>query len=681
MAKVEIEKQRTVKTVKKTTKITQATLRLFRAVPRVSDVPLPQDEYEALTYRTTPDGFIFTPDAVAGRSPEELSRLVEIADQEVGLSGAQANSSFHKSWSKIANASMTQLVVEQILHYITTYGFEAAGFYDEASVYIPLEPLDVPQLKDEKLPLTVIRGLTKEQLRERTYSLLSGVALKESTVKDAVTVCQYLGFAAEDVQQIRNRETRAALFLLLGLTPKDPTEFLRLLVSSVTESTLLIKNKKTVEKLRQAEVRQLTSQLRKYETAYGLASLSSIFLRFKPLFLAMKRKGVDCPTNTIINQLRKLAEKNHKPMRPVFLNEVTAVLRTAPTSSVLAKLADELAGASIFQKIKLAYALQYRTQLDVDSILYRIRNGRSFATEFSYDKPAAAAKALKVVRASIVESLRPSVEGKRVFFPERIQYTLPATEKQFTGSFPSGTSVSVPENLVFGIHWENQKGHRIDLDLSLLDASGTKYGWDAYYRSEDRGILFSGDVTDAPKGASELFRIRGPVAKVIDKSFRSILFVNYFNYNAEVPVPVKIFVAQEPVVRKGRPGNNQDYVVDPNNIVATTQTVLTKQQRILGLVTHDAETNGAKFIFAESDLGNTISVGRSYAYGYDDEHKRDYVQQARDYLFALYRNPIDLRSVLVDAGAEVVERRNHETDVDLSPDTLGKDSILSLFRQ
>ena len=46
--------------------------------------------------------------------------------------------------------------------------------------------------------------------------------------------------------------------------------------------------------------------------------------------------------------------------------------------------------------------------------------------------------------------------------------------------------------MIFGVNWFNTNNNRIDLDISLVSAEIGKIGWDASYRSEDRGILFSG---------------------------------------------------------------------------------------------------------------------------------------------------------------------------------------------
>ena len=83
------------------------------------------------------NGYILSPEVVFNYPNIDI--LLTTIDEEIGLSGKQMNASFHKSWQKVRDADIIQLVMEQIIHYITTYGFERLGIYDENSVYIPNE--------------------------------------------------------------------------------------------------------------------------------------------------------------------------------------------------------------------------------------------------------------------------------------------------------------------------------------------------------------------------------------------------------------------------------------------------------------------------------------------------------------------------------------------------------------
>ena len=84
---------------------------------------------KSLLEKTIKNGFIFSPEVIANYSENELINLIKIVKDEIGLSSEQMNSSFHKSWKKIKEADIEQLVVEQLAHYLTTYGKEQPKEY------------------------------------------------------------------------------------------------------------------------------------------------------------------------------------------------------------------------------------------------------------------------------------------------------------------------------------------------------------------------------------------------------------------------------------------------------------------------------------------------------------------------------------------------------------------------
>jgi len=339
-----------------------------------------------------------------------------------------------------------------------------------------------------------------------------------------------------------------------------------------------------------------------------------------------------------------------------YLNSVTARIKNGTLEK--APLMTALEKANTFRKIRLAYALKYRTK-PAESILYKIRNGKSYATDFSFPTLPVTSVVYEIVRDAIVDDIGKNVKGKKIYIPENVVYALPATEKQFTGQFPSGSYVSIPRDMVFGVHWNNVDGHRIDLDLSLMNANVGKIGWDARYRTEQRNIMFSGDVTDAPKrtnGASELFYVKsGTVGNYI-------MHVNYYNYDEDVTTPYSIVVAREEP--KTRFGDN--YMIDPNNVIALAKSEINKRQKILGLVSITPEEG--RFYFSEAYMGNSIT-SRS---GRGSEH-------SRKYLFSFYTDTINLNEILERSGAVMVHNKDG-CDIDLSPEALERDTIINLVR-
>lgn len=631
---------------------TKATIRLFRALPiQTKQEQLPSEE---LLKETTKRGFVFTPEVVYNYSEQELLDQIKAIEEEIGLTPEQMNSSFQKSWQKVEKAPMVKLVVEQLVHYFTTYGYEQLGIYDKDSVYIPRAYLNIPHL-NEDVKIVVIKGYTKEELKDKLIKILNtGIALAEETKKDVLEVAVFSDINTEDISLIRNREVKAVLYDYFELFPENPIEFLRYLLYKTINSTLLIKNEETFEAIKEAVNGriEIVKLFKNYQEKHGLEKLSEIFFRFKPLFLAYRYNSNLRP---IINKLRKLADKHHKPLEQDFLNNITAWIKKGVQIDRKA-LKKELENCTIFRKIRLAQALNYRTIEDTDSIIYKIRNGKGFATEFCFDKKSKAKEILDIVLSSIIENISKNVQGKKIYIPENITYALPATEKQFTGNIPSGSSITVDKDMIFGIHWKNVK-HRIDLDLSLINADKGKIGWDGQYRDEQKTTLFSGDMTDAPEpeGASELFYIKK------QEKGNYILFVNYYNYYPKVSVPFKILVAKEQVENF-----DMNYMVNPNNVLCISKSIMDVKQRMIGLIVVSPEEN--KFYFNESSLGKSITSSNT-----------DFAENARSYLFDFCENMISLNEVLQKSGAELVEKEEN-ADISLSPESLEKDTILNLLK-
>ena len=491
--------------VKLTPHLFISTLKLFNAIP-VKTMRKRKPTHELLQ-NSIYKGYIISPRIVANYSVLEIEEIMNIANNIIGISGAQANASFHKSWEKVRDAPLFQLVLEQIVHYITTYGYERLGIYDKNTVYLPAEELNVPDLTKD-IPLPVINGLTKAEIKEKLMVILnSGMALK--SLDDVIVVAEYLKLTNDEVNQIKNKEVRCRLYDEMNFIPTDPIEFLRLMIFKTTGDSLLIINRTTIEKIKETEL-NLRYDFINYDTMYngkGQRRLAEIFQRFKPLFLAIKTSG---DMSDIINSIGHLSKKYHRPLTLNIMNNVTGFLKQKEGSLdtlAMAVLKSELDSANIWRKIRLLGALNHRIHRG-EGITYKIRNGKSYTTELKFDNIRGAMEVYDVVAKSLISNMT-HLKGKKVYVPDNIEYALPATEKQFTGNLPSGSYIEC-NDMVFGVWWQNVKGHRIDLDLACQSMRQGKIGWDARYRDESRGIMFSGDVTDAPspKGASELFRFQ-----------------------------------------------------------------------------------------------------------------------------------------------------------------------------
>lgn len=628
-----------------------STIKLFKALPVNESQKFNEEAYLAFTKETVKSGYILDREAFSAGTDV----VIELINKVYGRNPEQLNKSFHRSFAKVKNSSTAELVFEQSLHYLTTYGAESMGVYSEDNVFIPAEAFDIPELKDG-IRLVVIRGLTNDEIKAELLKLLSsGIALASDTVKGCIDVAQFVGLGKDEVEQVNNKEVRTALYDYFGIAPSNATEFLRYIIYKATEETAIIKNRTLIEKIKGRDNYDIVKYFEAYEEQWGLERLATVFYRFKPLFLAFR-------TNTAlkkkINSIRRLAAKNHKPMPEDLLNTITARLdrHDAPSTEEFLRA---LENTNTFRKVRLAQALKFRTT-GVESILYRVRNGKSFAKEFKFDNKAGAEIVHNIILKSIASEIATNIKDKIFYIPEGVNYAMPSTEKQFVGNIPGGSYIEIPKDARVGVHWKNVGSHRVDLDLSLVSASG-KIGWDSVYRNENRSVLYSGDVVDAPgEGASEVF--------AFDPTARGAwnLNLNYFNFRDDVSVPFKMFIAEE------EPRNlTKNFVVDPNKIIASVDTEIDVRQKIIGLV---VSTDGhTRFYFTESQFENNISARNTEA-----------AEHARKFLAANFDNQVSLNEVLSLAGAKVVTNRDitmreDQELVDLSPEAIDKVSLIELL--
>lgn len=630
----------------------KSALNLFKAVPIDGTTKVStefKEQFEELNKDFIKSGFVFSPSVLNEYTGDKLTKLVNEVNEQYGKDGAELNKSFHKSFAKVRDASMEQLWFEQALHYLTTYGFEEMGFFSHDSVYIPAEPLEIPEIK-EGFKLTVIRGLTKTELKAELLDFLqAGIALKDATIKDVLDVATFVGVTESEAQEVKNKEVRIALYDYFNYVPSNNLEFLRYMVYKITGMTQIIKNKATIETIKDKFSITHEGMLVKYVNTYGENELAKLFYRYKPVFLAFRKTS---NAKKVVNSIRRAAVKNHQPMREDLLNSLTKNIKLNKKMSG-SEIRAALENVNTFRKARLAYALKYRTE-DHEGILYRVRNGKSYAKEFQNTDKFGASLVYDMVIESIVKDIAANVEGQTFVIPESVVYALPTTEKQFIGNIPSGSYCEVDKDMVMGVWWKNVPGQRVDLDLSLSNLSG-KIGWDGGYRGND--TQFSGDMTDAPapEGATEVFRIGNQAEGLW------LVNLNYFNFTNH-KIPYKIFVGSDTEAISGH------YTVDPNKLKLIVDSEFNgDKQKALGIIYADKETR--RFIFSETTFDNLRSSRHT-----------DYSQYALDYIKAYYTDVIDLGKLIEMAGGTVVTEVPEEGEyVDLSIEALDKTTIIDLL--
>ena len=589
----------------------QKSIKLFNAVPKGS--PQTPDLKPTLPYGVIVDEYA----AYAG-----TEILTYLKDNK--LDSEQLNATFHKSWKVIRDTPREELLVHQLMHYMTTYG---TNFTSEF-VYFPAEKLELPEIK--QIPLKLIRGLDTQVLINKSLNLLSsGVALDETTIDDVLELLEALDYEFESVDQIKNKEALVKVIAKTNRYPSSPVEFLRYLIFLSTKSALLIKNEETIEAIKEAQL-----DFSKQINTFGLKRCAEVFNRFKPLWLAFK---VDLANKPLINEISRLSKKYHQPLPVDILNTITAIAYSDE------EITKALKKVNNFRKIRLLNALNTRMK-GVDAFLYRVRNGKSFSVKKEKDdKLAYYKRTFYLVYTDLLMSL--NLEGVKIKYPTKVDYGLPATEKMFIGNIPVGTKVT-SENLVSGVYWENDWGAQ-DLDLSALSLAG-KIGWNSAYKGE--GLMYSGDITDAPNGATEYLYTN---TQLPDPAL-SVLNI----FSGKIGCKFKIMVGSAPKVAA-------NHMFDPNELILEAEAEMVGRNQILGIFIPEGN-NLLSFVLVNAGFGSMSVSGNSVQ-----------SDNARAALFYQYKNPILLRQLLTDAGAILVEEG--EADISLLPQDLQKDSILNLL--
>lgn len=588
--------------------------------------------------------------------------IVKEAIEMYGKDGSKWNQTFHKDFEIVRNAPIEDLITQQIIHYITTYGFESLGMYDSDLVYIPNEKLEIPELEVENIELITIRPLTNEELTEKLMVLLtSGIALSEQTIKDIMVLSDYID--KDRFDEIKNKEIKTALYEKYNIMPKNPDEFLRYLIYKTTGSTLKINNREMIEKIKNSNKVEALAMLRAYLGRNGYNKLSSIFLRNKDLFLAYKvqkdeqihySKPIIKEMNYIINQLRKKAKEYHKPLKKNILDCLTDENQEIDLTQLLKEL-DEI---TIFRELRILNGIKYRLE-GSKSIVHKIRNGKSYVRTLgnkssTYD--GRVGMIYECVYSHLIERLKNKVKGKTICIPKNIEYAVPTTEKMFSGNIPDGSYIEVPrtDNMVYGVYWKNiangkskssfygeetRKGEeRVDLDLKQMNKSEV-FGWDARYRSDNSDILFSGDMTDAqlPNGASELFY----VGRNYGYGAFLITLNNFTNSSNRADIPFEFVIAKA----THKPQQRVYYALNPNNILEKLDMVIKKDEgtKIVGFITIG---DTIRFYFNDFSAGANVRTSS----------RNEITMGAFDYLQSYSKTQLKLKDVLKDAGAIITDK-------------------------
>lgn len=594
--------------------------------------------------------------------PNGPKNIIDHAIEKFGKDGVLFNSTFHKSFNTVKDADILTLLVQQVLHYFTTYGTDFQSDY----VYFPTETLNIPTLKKEEIKLVNIKKVSLQDIHDKIIKLCS-IALSRETIHD---VCELIQSMEDDFPEIfeemiskaKNKEVKCIMCQILGTVPSDPNEFLRYCIYLATGNTLKIKDKLTLRTISWSKNNMnakisINNAFKMYITKYGINRLANIYKANKKFFLTLKNSG----NAFIINRISRKGKK----VKPVF-GEIRALDVLTNTDVPWDEgdkhdLMNELSAIPVFKELALLNTLKYRVQ-NPKYIEYKIRNGKSFLTEMKPPNIEELSVRLGWLKEHLVSRVSPMISGKTFYIPENISYALPTSEKDFVGNIPNGSSIkiSTEEAFVAAICWKTE----CDLDLSLIDENGCKIGWNANYRDSNLKTLFSGDMThlDESGNASEAIYLEGG-------EYTSSLRVNlFFDNSGKKEIPFKFVLAKSPVLDNLPYGT--EYVIDPNSVLETIDMNIESSAKELMLGTLTKKNNSIVFVFGKTKSGNsTVSC-------------RTNIDEMRDEVTKIRENcRISLKKFLKTCGGTVISKlpKNSKDIVDLSLENLSKESLLNLF--
>lgn len=543
---------------------------------------------------------------------------------------ANYNSTFYKCWEDVTNSSRESLLIDQLLHYASTYGTN----FDPNVCWTPNDnPIEIPYTQYE-----IIRPISLQDLQSKCVNMLmSGIALSKNTLDALVDfVIEYN--CQLDVNGIVNKEAQAMFAAQTNNYPNDKFAILRCLIYNATGSTLLIKDKESIIKIKNSNLNL------EGLTEVQLVELSKIFRRFKPLFLAMRNNDNN---KKIINKIRRLSDKNHQPFTIGFWESVLS----APYYNTIKDIRNRVGEINNFKIIQLIQACRERllsTSYQAPQ-LYKIRNNKVWMKDKEYplmeNKIYYWESVIDILYGELIERLKS--KACAVKFPEHLVLTCPSSEKNFIGNIPFGSYFEMQDKNYIGIYWRGEWGTE-DFDLSAITQYGSKVGWNSRYCN--KGLVYSGDMTSANPEAAEYLSCQNNCED-------SIIYVNRFY--GEPNSKFRLLYGQESDYIR-----SQNYMVDPNTLYVKEDIESESSQQMIGCIL-DNKMYLMNLRLSESRVsGNTFHNMNGKLLSILSRKRKCY---------------LNLKTLLLKAGFKERKKDTKGNPISLDLTNLNKDTLIELF--
>ena len=206
-------------------------------------------------------GIVLNLDFLKSIQTNKQLEFVTKLTEKYGASNVAIQSSFYKLMSSVENASEFELLLNQLIHYSA---LNENGSLKSTDLYEP-EKVENQELfknanDDYSTIFKHIEVITHEEAQELIKNMICSSAPLDSEDVSELKFLLIEFFNIDEIVNlnIHNKELMCQLFDYINenlsyqkyqFVPKDPIEFLRYVVYSLTNSTLLIKNKELYNSL------------------------------------------------------------------------------------------------------------------------------------------------------------------------------------------------------------------------------------------------------------------------------------------------------------------------------------------------------------------------------------------------------------------------------------------------
>lgn len=669
-------------------RLNKATIKLFKAVVLKNGKQVAPEKEQEYQVEAIKHGVVIDPEAFVGRSLSEAREIVDDAIAEYGVDMLKVNSTFYKRFSDVEERSTLELRLDQLTHYMSTYGRgigrnDIVGYEPEQLAWLDIKVAD---------DLAYIEALPAGELADKVKNMLtSGMALSEEVQSHLLVIINGCKLPVSGyLDQISNREFMCRMCKELELLPKNFDEFTRYLIYLGTGSTMLIKSRVVLNSLDHLDDDQwfddashyapLERAFDQYVRAFGIEQVAKNITRYRKLYLVLRKHFGD---KTLLNRALKLSKKMYVPRKQSPLEHVMD-WRVSPE-----QIERAVTKAPVYKLIKVLNAVSRNTATQ-DARYFKIRNGKSYL-KVKKQQPMEVTEGFDRLRRSttILGVIRDELKRRygnwsdRVFYiPEGVDYAVPTSGKDFVGVMPYMSVYDFEgESVSLGVAWDTPA----DLDLHMMALNGQHYGWNGSYRGD---VIYSGDMTHLNQYgyAAEFYKLSA--GKV-----RSPMVVSVNDYYSDGPVKFDVFVTGANVDRHSKQGVATQ--IGPKSVLFHDTISPSDAQKML-MVALPAK-RGFKIAFT------SVSFGNASVPGVDDsmvklikifQHQVENTFMMSDLIELLggkiIRDEDDLKSLKQDLaertrttvmGSYVHVQFNAPEIIDLSPDKLTQSTFTDLLKE